>query len=629
MKKNVLWLSEEMAKRIRQRIEDGEPTAKAIADGARAVADKPEPTTGGIASPLGLRHAECCAISYLATGDRRYATMAAESFLALTDAWTTGNLAKGSFGYHGAIIHEVCHAALEPALQIKLSARLHKCFWAARETEFNTGDPHTVTNNHWAVVHGGAACAGMAVDGHIIDDKGTRADLSEEIRWAINRTKAFASQHGDQGVYHEGLGYLCYPANFWLAALTAWRNVSGEDFLNEFPNIRNLAAAMFTAAAPRPTISDETFKPNGNMGMKLSWNDDGLGFGGGGFLPLMIANAHEHQRGALRWLYDRFMGHLGDKTFGPGFAGWFFTLVCYPFDVPAQHPAGVLPTHLIDYRQGLALYRNRFDDGNDCVFGAYAKVQFPGGHQQDDAGSVRFMALGHDFIMGGGQERGKGPWQSIMLPLTGDRPKPNLGAIMSHEAHSDGGVLAIELRRATGAYHERYAACDFSESTGLPALVGLLDLVDDHLNRDWAWHLTFSPLLKFAPHDDARGFDLTADDAVKAVVRLFGSTPRSLTLEKMPDSKRTFQSEKVPHIYPGKPFVKAEFAFEPHIAVYMVMAVGRGDVPRPELLDGVNVRLGDATWRRPFGPAVPAAYRLNQSGGLCKFSAGVKGFHAS
>ncbi len=596
-----IWFNDAELARVRQLVAEKEPTATAIAAEAWAMA---EAGMGGESAPEGdfELFLTACAVMRLLTEERRYALMAHDAMLRWTAEWSRGELKRGAQALIGAIVFECCYDAwTKPQRQAmtELLVKLHESF---REILPDAGDPHIVTNNHWAVAHAGAALAARAV--HQRDG----VNMSEGLEWARERTRVFLHHFGDQGLYHEGLGYLAYPAAFLLPWL-----VADPEMAAAFPNLRNMAASLFSAACARPMVSDEDGNVSG-VGMKLSWNDDGLGWCQSNTVILSMALAHEKQRGALRWMYDRLNGVHADKTFTPGWGGWFFTLLFYPYDTPAQDPNGVLPTHLTDTRQGLSVRRAWYRDANDAILGCYARSTFVGGHAHDDAGSVRFMALGHDWIMGGGQARSEAKYQSLVTAADGVRAKPyGLGAVIWDTPN----VFGIDLRKPTIGYAERYVAVEFgADATRL----ALLDVIDDHLNRDWIWNITFERGLRCETFPG--GFNLFANDGANLHARFFGSQPVEVWQHAAPDANRTYQSG-AKKSYPGRPVLSAKFKFEKHLSIYVVMSVQRGPAPVLELRQGLNVNFGGQEWRRPFGAAIPAGFRLGVSGTLCRYPAGT------
>jgi len=440
--------------------------------------------------------------------------------------------------------------------------------------------------------------------------------MAEDIAWARSRVRAFLLHHGDRGLYHEGLGYQMYPAAFWLPFVLACRSFDGLDYLADLPNLRQMGPSLYAAVAARPAAGER-------RGVKLVWNDDNAEWHNSAVPVLMMHIAPPAQAGALRWMYDRLNGARGDAQFGPDFAGWFFSLLYYPYDAPSADPNGLLPLHLTDSRQGLTIVRDRYRDGDDAILGAYARVTHVGGHAQDDAGSVRLMALGHDWITGGGQARGQAEFQSIVTPSDGSRQRKPLGcgAIVCDERTEAGAVFGMDLRRPSVAYAERWVAVDYSRRGGAEAVLALLDLVDDHNQREWDWNLSFEAGLEPRLLDDGAGFDLRAADGAVLQARFLGLRPASLSVERMPDTERKYQSgHRVS--YPGGPYLRAHFSKCVHLGIYVVMTVARGTAPVTVGGEGLAVTVGAWTWERPFGAAIPAVFKPGESGILCRYPSG-------
>ncbi|MFP4053866.1 MAG: hypothetical protein ACLFV7_08390 [Phycisphaerae bacterium] len=622
-----LWFTSEDILAARRRVQDGEPTSADVyrlaseladtdvaqftvtdADGRESIEDEHH------------RHLQSYAIAYVVTGEATYARRAYDYLR--TYAWEQqDNLGRGSQSLMTALAMECCWEGWSESQRLEITHRLvelHNSFYHIGQG----GDPHHVVNNHWAVNHAAAAIAAMAVHGLPRDTQGNTWDLTEEIRWARCRVRPFLGHHGDAGLYHEGLGYMVYPSCFWLPMVLASRNFDGTDLVSEYPNLASFAPSLYSVATTRPTVSDSS-KPSEGHGMMLSWNDAGLGWSMANAQLLAIGIAPPALRGALRWMYDRLNGHLGGRNYAVRWGGWIFSLLCYPYEVEPEHPQGVLPLKVLDSRQGLAFFRNRYRDGEDTVLGTYARTTFVGGHRQDDAGSVRLAALGHDWIIGGGQARPAAEYQSVLMPADGSRASDPLGkgAVMYYDADCGGGVIGLDLRNVNVGYCERWLAIDFAAPGSVESLVAMMDLVDDHAGRDWVWNLSHVRHLEMTRHEDGRGFDLDAPDGAWMRVKLLGAVPRLLELRTMPGSERTFQNGQR-FEYPGQPYVHAEFGHTPHLNVLAAMAIGRGDKPQVSSAGGVDVQVGDYLWRRPFGAAVPADYPLGEGGTMSRWPAG-------
>lgn len=623
---------------MRRRIAEGEPTATAIANlailQAAATPDTLfDPTKSG-ADPSAIgAYVTANAIAHILTGEQRYADQAHLAITAWTAPRALGELTRANWALHAAIAHDCCYPAWSPTQRAQQNALLARLAESFRTIYVSAGDPHDMTNNHWAVAHAGAAIAAMAAHG--LPSAGDQQHhLDEIIDWARGRMRPFLGHHGDQGLYHEGLGYLAYPASYWLPMIVASRNFDGLDFAETFPNLHNLAAALYASACARPGQPEDGNLPPTTFGRKVSWNDDGQGWIDNNTAILSIHLAHPEQISALRWLYDRLSGIHANRTFAPQGGGWFFSLLFYPYDIPPHDPNGILPNHITDYRQGLTLIRNRYRDGDDAILGCYARTTFVGGHKHDDAGSIRMMALGHDWIMGGGQARPEAHYQSVFTPAQG-RTKPyQLGRVIwdevvQHKAPLPddrkvvcGGVFAMDLRKASGCYAERYVAVDYTGACGAPVLLAILDQIDDHLGRNWAWNLTFEPGLTLDVHAGNRGFSLIATDGSSFVAHFLGEAPKAITLARAPDARRRFQSGAI-RSYPGRPYLRATFPARERRSIYVVATVQREAPPDVKRVFGLTVYVGQHQWRRPFGASVPATFRPGFSGTLCRFPDGI------
>jgi hypothetical protein len=306
--------------------------------------------------------------------------------------------------------------------------------------------------------------------------------------------------------------------------------------------------------------------------------------------------------------------------------GWLTTLLHYPFDVPPQPPGGVLPAHVTDGRQGLTIVRPGYEGRDDVVLGTYARTTHLGGHKQDDAGSIRLMALGRDWIMGGGQARPAAEYQSVALPAAGREGNGfQCGALVWDEETDGGAIIGIDLRRPSGRYHERYVALDATGRWGPPAVLAVLDNIDDHDPVPFTWNLTTAPQTQAHVHADGLGFTL-ADPAGEATMaaRFLAGEPGRIEIGQVPVSKRTYQSGGT-FEYAARPLVRAHFPPADRRGIYVVMTFqwGRANEVRRHG-DGLDVRIGEAEWKNPFGLAIPRAYVPGTSGSLMKYPGGTE-----
>ena len=618
-----LWFAARDLPIVRARLKAGDPltlrlaelAATQVARGLDGVLGKPGGKNGRERLVDGQLFLTGCAVHHLLTGDEKAAEWGRRAMLAWFEGETGSDLERAAMSIEAAILMESCSAVWSEAHRAGftgLLVRLHEGFR-------NPGrdNPHNVTNNWWGVTHSGALIAALAAHGRPLPG-GSVADLSDGIAWARGRLRAFAQHFGDAGFYHEGLGYQSYTVSNLLPALFALRGFDGTDLADEWPQLRNMGPSLFAAMSVRPALPDNLADPS-PFGAMLSWNDSGPSVPRSNVWSLAIALAPQRLRGAMRVWFDRIVGiESPGAGCAPVTGGWFFHLFHYPFDVPPEDPDTLLPISVCDSRQGLAVYRNRYRDGEDAVLGAYARTTQIGGHNQDDAGSVRFMALGHDWILGGGQARGSAEWQSRITcqpPVDGDK---RCGSVLWHEGGREGAVFGIEMRRVVGAYAERYVGARWPQRDGEPVCLALLDQIDDHRSdRDWFWNLAFGPHLDCLVDADRSGFQLLAADGVRLDARFLGDQPVEIHRLRMPDSKRRFTTG-IEQRYPGIPFLQAAFGRKSPMGIFVAMTVTRSPkAPAIERGSGLALRINGIQWERPFGAAVPPGFEPGRSRGLC------------
>ena len=517
------------------------------------------------------------------------------------------DLGKAHIALSGAGLVDSTLDDLNEAQRTKLASAIDGLMGFFFQT--SPGNPHSVANNWWAVTHSALFCLACARQCLEVDGGQAAGRAAAEIEeWTWGRLTPFLGHFGPGGAYHEGLGYMGYTCANLLPAVHLWQLRNGSNILKFAPGLEHMASLVFGASIEGPCLSDETGVRSGS-GRTLSWNDAGLGFLQGSAPLLAIALAPRGERRPLRDFWDRLAGHLrpdgGDHEFS---CALFFHLVFYGFcDGGDQRPR----RSVFDPLHGLWIARNRFQDGHDAVAGAYACGYQPGGHRQEDAGSIRFSALGWDWILGGGQARAEAEWQSRLVPSD---HSSNTGKRCGSVLHASDWGFGMDLRAVHIAYSERYVALNPEAE----AQMAILDIVDDHrTDRFWNWCLTFSPEMKVSMGIDS--FTLTAPDGSLLTGVFLLDRPVEIQSKKMPDSRRTFANGQKRE-YPGRPFLKARFEGPSLNILVSIKAVRTGGaatrLAAPGTLDLVGA---DGTiWKRPFGVAIPATFE-GRLRGLCKF----------
>lgn len=506
------------------------------------------------------------------------------------------DLGKAHVALAGAVLFDACAPLWSAAVLRQWGEAL--CDRAASLFSISPANPHAIANNWWAVTHSGLYVAAAALNAAGFGDRPVAGRTVGEVEeWAWQRLDAFLGQIGEAGAFHEGLGYQDYACAYLLPAVLLRRNRSTIDPLECFPGLRRMAELIFCSGMEGPKLDDATGTRTG-WGRQLSWNDAGLGWSENAVPLLALLCADAQQQPALLAMWNRLSGYERPcRTVVRRFGALFFQAAYYPDGMHPEDPEAVLPHVICDRKQGLWMARNRYQDSLDAVAGAYARASHPGGHSQNDAGSIRFSALGWDWVLGGGQARPAAEWQSVVTS-SDPEPEPGCGAVLWQA----GTVFAMDLRKVHVGYSERYVSL-YAQG---PVALGVLDLVDDHRDdRDWIWNLTFSPEHKLTIPPDHSGFLLTAPDATTLAVHFLGTRPLSLSCVVSPASSRTYSNGRRVD-YPGRPCVKAFFPRVKPLNIYAVLTASPPGhpAPAPRLVGGTGIAWGDDIWERPFGLAL-------------------------
>jgi hypothetical protein len=483
-------------------------------------------------------------------------------------------------------------------------------------TYVDRGNPHQAGNNWWAVTHSGVVHGARALE--------LLGQPQEELlAWAWGRLQAFTCHFGDAGLYHEGpTGYQRYTCGHLVPAIFAMAQRNNFDPVERFPWLRVYANSILAFSNARWNHTDN---PEG-WGASLSWNDGGTGWASAGDLPLAMLCAPAEQLGGLRQLFDRLHGcEAGKPNWNNGYAGMWFMLIAYPYQTPHADPNDHLRTQLIDSRQGYCIWRSSYAQGNEQIFGLYAKHTHVGGHEHADAGSVRYMADGQDWLIGGGQARPRAEFQSVCYPEDGAKGDASRGTgwlcFETPATAEQGPIWGVDLRKTSGCYHERFTTVQADGKA-----LSLLDLVDDHVERNFKWSVTI-PVI----HDvtlEGNTVRITAKDGATATIVFLAHQPDEIHIDKMPDSQRTYSSGGTHH-YPGHHLIHATFAHRPHLVIHAVLTSGpdndtfyaaAGNVHQIQLKNNTGANI---SWERPYGVAIPPHWSAEQGGTLSKWPNGI------
>lgn len=431
----------------------------------------------------------------------------------------------------------------------------------------------------------------------------------------------FCQHFGDRGLYHEGQGYQAFACGGLLPAVLAWRACGGPDLVARHPTLRQMGPSMAAITCARHNLTDAQGQAP-EWASSISWNDHSQGWPAGTMDNILLGLAEPAQQPALLAWWNRMWGLASPtKSYAPWLHGLYFAAVCHPYDCTEGDANAGLPHALCDSRQGLWIVRDRYRDQDDAILGAYARTTHIGGHSHHDAGSIRLLALNHDWILGGGNGQHLPEWQSTVCAAEAEwrQQSHNRGLIIWDEVDDAGARMAMDLRTCAIGYHERYLGLRWATAS-TPLMLARLDLIEHQPGRQWWWTQIFAPELHCDLVDS--GFDLTAEDGATMQVRFIGHQPDELVMDHAPGSHRIFGATRID--YRGRPYVRATFGGGRELQhIYAVATIQRGPGSTISAADtGVGVRIGNDTWLRPFGAAIPHGFELMKSRNLCQFPSG-------
>ena len=495
---------------------------------------------------------ELLVAAWLYSGDERFARAALERCLLLLKEPRSSDLGKAAIVQLATVVFDLCGAQATNGEDEKIFRILRGLIDLFEE--FSDDNPDNPFNNWWGVTHSSRGLAALCL-------KPYDPSLEPVFEDCVERIRSYLMNYGDHGHYYEGTGYGQYSFSHWGPFLLAAEKVAGTDLADWSPGARRMPAlvAALTVAKPQIRDADLSGLPP-RIGRRAFWNDDGGGAASPGLLALEMMVAPPQQRAALRAHFDSICGSAGDASWTWPLPYLPFVFLGYPLKKESAQP---LPMTLVDRRCGLVVFRNRYKDAGDSVFAAYAKSFHGGGHNQEDAGSIRFISGGGEWSQCGGQNKPQPFHQSV--PMLNRRQRPeSLGGL--HPAGKilyfapgrpgAGGSVSLRLDKVYGVPRlDRHFAVAYDSSLGEAVLV-VADRYHSKETEEWTWTLALGSGIEADLLPDHRGF-LLRDPVTAGRMRwdfLLGGRS-GFSLREGDKSERTFSGGR--HVvYPPERWVE-------------------------------------------------------------------------
>ena len=402
---------------------------------------------------------------YLLSGEEEWAQKAYENLAAIFRESTIFNnpvsrgLTRANMLQKIALAYDFCYNAWSQEQRDEVNRQLYKLTYTV-QANMGFDANYSLVSNWMGVRWGSSMLAALVWDNPTPDEP----SLASPLLWdASNRLRDHLEEIMlGNGWNAESLGYHGYNWSFIGPALIAFQNHqnnSAPAALELFaPQANNTMQAIATAA-----VSVETIQ--GQYGMKPDLSDDHLSLWGDLF-SMNFRLYPPDQIPALKWMHD----YLGEES--------FYSILYYPNDVEAVNPEHLGWLSYSDPEQGVALFRNRFQDENDIVATFNTSATRVDGHWGPDVNTFRITGLGAPLVVGAGRT-------SLMAGQTNLFPGPvspkekgnrSAGEFSSFEAYAEGNGYACGKGSSTGVVdHKRCFIVDYSSKSGAEAVFVIAD----------------------------------------------------------------------------------------------------------------------------------------------------------
>ncbi len=386
-----------------------------------------------------------------------------------------------------------------------------KLIFVTMTTASNMGyDANYAIESNWMGVRYGAVLLATLVN----DDWNANDKLKSRLlpfEWDANKRlgEHIAVNINPNGWNTESLSYFSYNWTFVAPALIAWQNRIGAarySINQNVPNALNSLWAYSTATVAIPGINGKVMQPD------FSDDDPMSSY----FLyPVGLRLLPETQKPALLWMLNYLSG---SDTWANDGEQLFYNILWTPENIQPENPAKSGWLTYFDADQGMALFRNRFQDGNDIVAGFTATAKRVRGHQGYDNLGFRILGLGSIWAVGAGRT-GQVAGHTCLFPVSDianhSGEKVALGKVLqTHFDHDGSGKMTATGSCMGVASHVRTFQADYSKKSGAEAVF----IITDRSENGRIWRMNSPEFNELKINSD--GFTLISPDGaeLKAVV---------------------------------------------------------------------------------------------------------------
>jgi hypothetical protein len=390
-----------------------------------------------------------------------------------------------------------------------------KLFFATMTTASNMGyDANYAIESNWmGVRYGAVLLAALVNDDWRANDESKSRLLPFE--WDANKRlgEHIASNINSNGWNTESLSYFSYNWSFVAPALIAWQNRIGASRYSINQNVPNAVNSLWgysTATVAIPGINGKVMQPD------FSDDDPMSSYY---LYPVGLRLFPEKQKPALLWMLNYLSG---TDTWANDGEQLFYNILWTPENIQPENPAKSGWLTFYEPDQGVALFRNRFQDENDIVAGFTATTKRVRGHQGFDNLGFRILGLGSIWAVGAGRT-GKVAGQTCLFPVTDitnhSGEKGALGKVLQTCFEDVGSGKITATGSCMGvANHVRTFQADFSKKSGAEAVF----IIKDRSENGKIWRMNSPEFNQLTI--DPNGFTLISPDGAELKATVFTDT---------------------------------------------------------------------------------------------------------
>lgn len=222
-------------------------------------------------------------------------------------------------------------------------------------------------SNHFGL-HIGAGLALLAIYKDKYVDNSKVKKILIENKYAIKKQ---IDAWGEYGWFPEGDGTGSMSAHIiFLPLLQAWKNVTGENFINKKVEWMCLKWFLLTLFDKNKGIVG--YPARGGYPHNI-WARDGYFISGGGYFSQSLGILPDDKKKVVLWIYNKFVKEVDEKIKAPYDTTNHYphlavlSFINWPFNLEPLSPEEIIDKAIYDKKACFFAFRNKWEDINDII----------------------------------------------------------------------------------------------------------------------------------------------------------------------------------------------------------------------------------------------------------------------